>query len=197
MGDAGLLCEFGDLTTVHRVRAALVAAAYEGVVDVVPGWRTLLVTVADSDRLADVSELLHTLSLPAADDLAGREHRIEVVYDGADLEHVAAHAGVSTEEVIHRHTASTYTVAFLGFLPGFPYLAGLDPLLNTPRRTTPRTSVPAGAVGIAGDVTGVYPRSSPGGWQIIGKAKVALFDVERNPPALLSPGDVVRFEASA
>jgi KipI family sensor histidine kinase inhibitor len=97
-------------------------------------------------------------------------------------------------DVVQRHAGATYTVAFLGFQPGFPYLAGLDRALVTPRKDTPRTEVPAGALGIAGDVTGIYPRSSPGGWQLIGRTDATLFDVARDPPALLAPGDTVRFD---
>jgi 5-oxoprolinase (ATP-hydrolysing) subunit B len=95
--------------------------------------------------------------------------------------------------VVRRHTAPEYTVAFLGFSPGFPYLVGLDPALEVPRRDTPRTSIPAGSVGLAGGQTGVYPTASPGGWQLIGRTEVTLFDPDRDPPALLGPGSRLRF----
>ncbi len=97
---------------------------------------------------------------------------------------------------MRRHTAVDYLVAFLGFTPGFPYLVGLDPALHVPRRATPRTRVPAGSVGLAGSQTGVYPTASPGGWQLIGRTEAVLFDPDRDPPALLAPGDRLRFVAS-
>ncbi len=114
---------------------------------------------------------------------------------GPDLQDVAAAHGTSPAAIVDAHTAGRYTVAMLGFLPGFPYLDGLDAALHTPRRATPRTSVPAGSVGIGGVSTGVYPFASPGGWQIIGRTPVALFAPGRTPPTLLQAGDQVRFVA--
>ncbi len=114
---------------------------------------------------------------------------------GPDLTDVAAAHDTSPADIVEAHTAGHYTVAMLGFLPGFPYLDGLDAALHTPRRATPRTSVPAGSVGIGGASTGVYPFASPGGWQIIGRTPVALFAPERTPPTLLQAGDQVRFVA--
>jgi KipI family sensor histidine kinase inhibitor len=194
MGDTALLCEVDDLDAVHRLLAAIITAAYDGVVDVVPGWRTVLVTTDGLDRLDELARRLRALPLPPVDDVAGGEHVIAVAYDGPDLNAVAALTNLAVDEVVRRHTASAYTVAFLGFQPGFPYLAGLDHALAVPRKETPRTHIPAGSVGLAGDVTGIYPRSSPGGWQLIGHTDVSLFDVARDPPALLAPGDTVRFE---
>jgi KipI family sensor histidine kinase inhibitor len=118
---------------------------------------------------------------------------IAVSYDGPDLAEVAALTGLSEDEVVAAHTATAWTVGFGGFAPGFAYLTGGDPRLHVPRRATPRTEVPAGSVGLAGDFSGVYPRSSPGGWQLIGHTDVDLFDVDRNPPALLQPSMRVRF----
>lgn len=112
---------------------------------------------------------------------------------GPDLDEVAAAHDLSPAQVIARHTAPSYLVYFLGFLPGFPYLGGLDAALATPRRATPRPLVPAGAVGIAGTQTGVYPLETPGGWQIIGRTPLRLYNPNRNPPALLAAGDAVRF----
>lgn len=120
---------------------------------------------------------------------------IDVVYDGPDLAEVASLTGLSASDVIAAHTATPWTVGFGGFAPGFAYLVEGDPRLNVPRRATPRTSVPAGSVGLAGEFSGIYPRSSPGGWQLIGRTDVVLFDVERDPPALLQPGMTVRFNA--
>lgn len=120
---------------------------------------------------------------------------IAVRYDGPDLADVAATTGLTEDEVVAAHTATTWTVGFGGFAPGFAYLVGGDARLHVPRRDTPRPSVPAGSVGLAGDFSGIYPRSSPGGWQLIGRTDAELFDVGRNPPALLQPGMRVRFEA--
>ena len=106
---------------------------------------------------------------------------------------LAQHAALDVDEVIARHTAATYRVAMLGFAPGFPYLFGLDPSLHMPRRANPRTRVPAGSVAIGGAQTGIYPSELPGGWQIIGRSPAVLFDVKRDPPSLLMPGDTVRF----
>jgi KipI family sensor histidine kinase inhibitor len=126
---------------------------------------------------------------------AGEPVEVPVRYDGEDLPEVARLTGLDAEEVVRRHTAPTYTVAFLGFSPGFPYLVGLDKALVVPRRDTPRTQIPAGSVGLAGDQTGIYPTASPGGWQLIGRTDLALFDPERDPPALLGPGGRLRFTA--
>lgn len=130
--------------------------------------------------------------------LIGREVCIPVRYggaDGPDLDFVARHTGLSPAEVIARHTAAVYRVYMLGFLPGFAYLGGLHPSLHTPRLQTPRPQVPAGSVGIAGAQTGIYPCASPGGWQLIGRTDVQLYDAANTPPCLLSPGDQVRFVA--
>jgi KipI family sensor histidine kinase inhibitor len=120
---------------------------------------------------------------------------LDVHYDGEDLELVARDAGCDVDEVIARHTGATLTVAFGGFAPGFGYLTGLPADLHVPRRATPRSRVPAGAVGLAGPYAGVYPRASPGGWQLVGRTDAVLFDVDRDPPALLAPGTSVRFRA--
>jgi len=180
---------------VHRLHAALRALDPPGVVELVPAYRTLLV-VADPERAGALDELaarLPALELPPADAVAGDPVEIPVRYDGQDLPEVAGLTGLDAEEVVRRHTAPEYTVAFLGFSPGFPYLVGLDPALEVPRRDTPRTSIPAGSVGLAGGQTGIYPSASPGGWQLIGRTEVTLFDPGRDPPALLAPGGRLRF----
>ncbi|KAF0811778.1 Kinase A inhibitor [Andreprevotia sp. IGB-42] len=130
-----------------------------------------------------------------AADYHGKTVEVPVLYNGADLATVAAHAGLSTAEVIDLHTAGSYTVFCLGFLPGFAYLGGLDARIACPRRATPRLKVPAGAVGIGGEQTGIYPLVSPGGWQLIGRTRLALFDPGAESPVLLAPGDEVRFVA--
>ncbi|HEY0187407.1 MAG TPA: carboxyltransferase domain-containing protein [Cellulomonas sp.] len=118
---------------------------------------------------------------------------LPVRYDGPDLAEVATLTGLDVEEVVRRHLAGRYTVAFGGFMPGFAYLSGLDPLLHVPRRDTPRVRVPAGAVAVAGEFTAVYPAATPGGWRILGTCDLPLFDVRRTSPALLPPGTSVRF----
>jgi KipI family sensor histidine kinase inhibitor len=195
VGERGLLVEVGELETVHRLHAALRELDPPGVIELVPGYRTLLV-VADPDRAELLDELaarLPALELPPAEAVAGEPVEIPVTYDGEDLDEVAGLTGLDADEIVRRHTAPTYTVAFLGFSPGFPYLVGLDPALEVPRRDTPRTSIPAGSVGLAGTQTGIYPTASPGGWQLIGRTDVTLFDPGRDPPALLAPGGRLRF----
>ena len=128
--------------------------------------------------------------------MPGRTVEIPVVYDGADLEAVAQLAGLSAEEVVERHTAAEYAVAFIGFAPGFAYLIGGDERLAVPRLPKPRERVPAGSVAIAGPYSGIYPRDSPGGWRLLGRTSLTLFDPERAAPALLATGDRVRFSRS-
>ena len=193
VGALGVLAEVEDLATVHRLRAAVLAASLPGVVEVVPGYRTLLVTTRSPLEAASVRDALPLLDLPPVGEAAGRLVEVPVVYDGEDLPEVARLVGLPEQEVVRRHAAVDYVVAFLGFAPGFPYLVGLDPSLHVPRRATPRTSVPAGSVGLAGPQTGVYPQPTPGGWQLIGRTSTVLFDVRRDPPALLAAGDRLRF----
>jgi KipI family sensor histidine kinase inhibitor len=194
-GDRGLLVEVDGLETVHRLHAALRQLGPPGVVELVPGYRTLLVVAApeEAEALDELAATLPGLELPPAEAVAGEPVEIPVTYDGEDLPEVAGLTGLEVTEVVRRHTAPTYTVAFLGFSPGFPYLVGLDPALEVPRRDTPRTSIPAGSVGLAGGQTGIYPTASPGGWQLIGRTEVTLFDPDRDPPALLGPGTRLRF----
>ena len=193
-GERALLVEVEDLETVHRLHAALRTLDPPGVAELVPGYTTLLVVAdpwsVDLDRLAAE---LPAWPLPPPDEAAGDLVEVPVRYDGQDLDEVARLTGLDAGEVVRRHTAPTYTVAFLGFSPGFPYLVGLDPALEVPRRDTPRTSIPAGSVGLAGGQTGIYPTASPGGWQLIGRTEVTLFDPERDPPTLLEPGSRLRF----
>jgi KipI family sensor histidine kinase inhibitor len=143
--------------------------------------------------------MLATLPADAPETVAAaRTIEIPVVYGaeaGPDLESAAAELGMTPSDLVSRHAAGEYTVAMIGFAPGFPYLLGLDPALALPRMATPRTSVPAGSVGIGGTQTGIYPRESPGGWRLIGRTPLTLFDPSRDEPALLAPGDRVRFVA--
>jgi KipI family sensor histidine kinase inhibitor len=181
---------------------ALAAAARElpGVEEVVPAARTALVVGASAEDAERLAALLPTLKL-GREQLTGisadrGEIVLDVGYDGPDLDAVAAEIGIAADEVVQRHTAVEYVVAFCGFAPGFAYLSGLDPRLHVPRLAEPRTRVPAGAVGIAGEFTGVYPRPSPGGWRLLGRTDAQLWNVDADPPALLPPGTRVRFRAS-
>jgi KipI family sensor histidine kinase inhibitor len=194
-GERGLLVEVEELETVHRLHAALRDLDPPGVVELVPGYRTLLVVAApeEAEALDELAATLPGLELPPAEAVAGEPVEIPVTYDGEDLPEVASRTGLEVGEIVRRHTTPTYTVAFLGFSPGFPYLVGLDPALEVPRRDTPRTSIPAGSVGLAGGQTGIYPTASPGGWQLIGRTETTLFDPDRDPPALLGPGSRLRF----
>ncbi|WP_427896620.1 5-oxoprolinase subunit B family protein [Kribbella sp. GL6] len=189
-GDRALLLELDDLDQVLGYYAALAADPPPDVVDIVPAARTILVTTRGD--LAGLSRSLREL-VPAPDSRAtGDLVEIPVVYDGEDLGDVASLLGCTSSEVIARHTGVVWTVAFSGFAPGFGYLTS-DDNWNIPRRTSPRTKVPAGAVGLAGEFSGVYPRESPGGWQLIGRTSVRTFDAAREPAALLHPGGRVRF----
>ena len=159
--------------------------------DLVPGATTLLL-----DGLTDARSVLATLEewptdVPETDEREAVE--LPVTYDGPDLETVARHTGLSVAEVVERHRAAEFVVAFCGFAPGFAYLTGAPEELHVPRLDEPRSRVPAGSVGLAGPFTGVYPHPSPGGWQLIGHTDAALWDVDRDPPALLMPGTPVRF----
>jgi KipI family sensor histidine kinase inhibitor len=176
------------------LHAGLEAAPPPGVGELVPGARSVLVRfdrgATDAQRLAEAVRAVPLLE-PGTTESAVVE--IPVVYDGEDLEEVAGLSGLSTAEVVARHQGSSYRVAFCGFAPGFAYLTGLPVELHVPRRATPRVSVPAGAVAIAGEYAAVYPRSSPGGWRLLGRTDAVLWDLRRDPPALLRPGTRVRF----
>ncbi len=165
-------------------------AALHDDVDAVLGARTVLLR-GEPSALRSLVDRSEPEDITAAE--AGDAIEIAVTYDGPDLADVAEHTGMSEEEVVAAHTGKPWIVAFGGFAPGFAYLVGGDDRLVVPRRETPRTSVPAGAVGLAGEFSGVYPRSSPGGWQLIGHTDAVMFDVDRDPPALLMPGAPVRF----
>jgi KipI family sensor histidine kinase inhibitor len=190
VGDAALLIE---TEAPHRLHAAVRGLALPEIVNVVPGARTVLVTVRPGTELGRLGPLLDDLSLPELDEISGEPLRFPVVYDGADLDEVAELTGLSREEVVTRHSSAEYVVAYLGFSPGFAYLTGLDEALHVPRRDSPRTAVPAGSVAIAGPYGAVYPTPSPGGWRLLGRTTMTLWDVGREPPALLHPGARVRF----
>lgn len=195
-GDTALLVEVADLPEVWALTAALGRAGLAGVLDVVPAARTVLVLTEPGVDLGSVRRSILDLPLdPAAGAPQERPIRIPVVYDGPDLEEIGRHTGLGADGVIDAHTGSCWRVAFGGFAPGFAYLVGGDERLRVPRRDEPRTSVPTGSVGLAGAYSGVYPRASPGGWQLLGRTDLILWDAERDPPALLRPGAEVRFVA--
>jgi KipI family sensor histidine kinase inhibitor len=190
VGDRAVLVELDSLADVHRLHRSVRAAGIG--IDSIPGWSTLLVTT-DGD-VASVMAQLRDLTWEGPEpEHAVRVHEIPVVYDGEDLPDVAAACGVSTAEVIRLHHSVDYIVAFLGFSRGFPYLGGLPEALRLPRRSTPRSRVPAGSVAIALDQCGIYPMATPGGWHLLGRTTAALFDPHVEPPSALSPGDRVRF----
>ncbi|MGY1823505.1 5-oxoprolinase subunit B family protein [Geodermatophilus sp. SYSU D00079] len=197
-GSTALLVELADLDEVLGLYAALTEEPVDGVVDVVPAARTVLLVVDPARTTLGAVDQAVRGRRPRTD-RAGHGQRIElpVVYDGADLADVAAHLGVSPEEVVRRHTGTEWTVAFCGFAPGFGYCTPDGEPWHVPRRESPRTRVPAGAVALAGEFSGVYPRESPGGWQLIGRTDVPVFDLSRDPAALLRPGVRVRFVEAA
>jgi len=184
------------LVDVADARAALSLARHVrstgiDVVDVVPGAATVLL-----DGVApDVVPRLLAGWDESAGDAEGPLVELPTTYDGADLDEVARHWGTDVEGVVARHTGTTFVAAFSGFAPGFAYLTGLDDELAVPRLESPRTRVPAGSVALAGTWCGVYPTASPGGWQLLGRTDATLWDVDRDPPALLAPGTRVRFIA--
>ena len=201
-GDQALLLEFDSTAEVLGWTNALRQANLLGVLDIVPASRTVLVKLAGPRYQAPTRQRLTKLRLDhtaLADSTATDDERadivLDVVYDGADLLEVARHTGLEPAQVIAAHTAAPWRVAFGGFTPGFAYLVGGDPRLHVPRRAEPRTKVPAGSVALAGEFSGVYPRETPGGWQLIGRTDAVLWDIDRAKPALLTPGMLVQFRA--
>lgn len=204
MGPRAMLVE--DLAVEPAVwsvalRAMISERRIEGVIDVIPAAETVLVRCEDEGSLRQVGNIVDDVErhegARAADRSAGHVDEpivIPVDYDGDDLEDVAARTGRSTGEVVRLHHSALYRVAFCGFAPGFGYLSGLPTELHLPRRASPRTVVPVGAVAIASEFSAVYPRASPGGWHLIGRTDIVMFDPDRRPPALLEPGARVRFE---
>jgi inhibitor of KinA len=210
LGDSALIVRVSDHfdpeTSSNAVLAAvrqLEATAIPGVIELAPAYTTIGVffnpaRIGDFDALKATIEHAMQTSLGPARPRAGEATAIDVpvCYDdefAPDLNDIARHTGLSQDEIIRRHSDAIYRVACVGFTPGFPYLSGLPPELATPRRSSPRKEIPAGAVAIGGTQTGIYPRKSPGGWNIIGRTPLCLFDVQRESPALFHTGDQVRF----
>lgn len=205
LGDSSLLIQFGseiDILVnqrVHALAGLLETSPFEGIIETVPAYATLLVHY---DPLAvsysKVRDMLRAKIAQAEETVARKPRRIEVPVRyggeaGPDLESVARHLHLQVEDVIRLHSEKTYTVYMMGFTPGFPYMGKLDDALVMPRLETPRTRVPAGTVAIAGSQTGIYPIASPGGWQLIGWTPLQLFDPNSDTPFLFAPGDEVKF----
>ena len=203
-GDRAMVVEFGaeidpDLNSlVHRTTAAIERAQLDGVIELVPTYRSLMLHYDPMLTRPDTLQQA-ILSLDVDDSGEATDQRIveiPTLYGGEygpDIGFVAENAGMSESEVVEIHSGTDYLVYAMGFSPGFPYLGGLDSRLNTPRLTTPRTLIPGGSVGIAETQTGAYPVASPGGWQLIGRTPLKLFDPESDPPAVINAGDRVRF----
>lgn len=195
-GDRAVLVEPDD----PRAVLALAEAAREvgDVIEVVPAARTVLVAVRSPDRAGSVAAALRELRVEVRPDTVTDrpELLLDVTYDGPDLADTAAEVGLDVDGLVRAHAGGEYVVAFGGFAPGFGYLTGLDPALHVPRLSEPRTRVPAGSVAIADEFTGVYPTPSPGGWRLLGHTEAPLWDLDRDPPALLVPATRVRFRAT-
>lgn len=195
-GSTAILVELDDLDAVLALYAALVDEVPVGVVDLVPAARTLLVVTDPSlTSLAAVEQAIGSTTPRTNGQDPGAVVEVPVSYDGEDLEEAASLLDCDAAELVRRHTAADWTVAFCGFVPGFGYLTSPAWTVEVPRRSSPRTKVPPGSVALAGGYTGVYPRESPGGWQLIGRTRLTMFDPARDPAALLRPGVRVRFVA--
>jgi KipI family sensor histidine kinase inhibitor len=193
-GERAVLCEVPDHRLVAGLRSA--AAALDGVAEAVAGAQTMLVVAAPGTSPEALAPRLRDLAPALAARRDEPEVVFDVVYDGPDLDDVAELTGLDRDRVVALHSAARYTVRFCGFAPGFAYLDGLDDRLRVPRRAEPRTAIPAGSVAVAGEFAGIYPRASPGGWRVLGRTDAVLWDVDRDPPALLGPGTRVRFRAA-
>ena len=196
-GDRALLLECESGGEALALAEALRGAKLPGVLDIVPGARTVLVSLSGPGSAARTRSLLAAIDVrqPHPPQAGRVDAVIDVAYGGADLDEVADLLNMKRRAVVDAHTGTPWRVGFAGFAPGFAYLVGGDPCLNVPRRAEPRTRVPAGSVALAGGYSGVYPRESPGGWQLIGRTEAVLWDVDRPQPALLTPGMWVRFRA--
>ncbi|MEW6262407.1 MAG: 5-oxoprolinase subunit PxpB [Thermodesulfobacteriota bacterium] len=205
-GDLGLLVEYGDKIDpainkrIWEITIALEKFPIEGIVETVPTYRSILIfydplrisIVLLQNEILAIETKLKDVVIPAPETI-----ELPVVYGGEygpDLEFVARHNGLTPEEVIDIHTSGNYLIYMLGFTPGFPFLGGLSERIFTPRLKTPRSLVPAGSVGIANNQTGIYPIESPGGWQLIGRTPIKLFNPSRRNPILLQAGNILKFK---
>ena len=191
-GARAWLVEAADADGALGLHRAVLASDLP-VVESVPAARSVLVRFASERDCAGARTRLERLEAVVVESVSRTVVTIPVLYDGADLAEVARLTGLAERAVVARHTGGDYVVGFVGFAPGFAYLLGLDPRLHVPRLDSPRTAVPAGSVAIAGPYAAIYPTASPGGWRLLGRTATTVFDVEREPPALLAPGPRVRF----
>jgi KipI family sensor histidine kinase inhibitor len=190
-GDACTIAQVDSLADAHELLRRIEAAGFA--TDVVCGSSSVLVEPGGPEverRLLDLA-----VAERASIVVPSRTHEIPIVYDGADLTAIAERLGMAVDDVIAAHATREWTVAFIGFGGGFPYLVGGDPRLRLARRETPRTHVPAGSVAIAEQYCGIYPREGPGGWHLLGRTDAPIFEVSRTPPSALAVGDRVRFVA--
>ena len=203
-GDSALVAEFENRidpainARVVSLAAALNGARASGVREIVPTYRSVTVYFDPlrTDQDALVAQINRLATEPVGDAAASTAHHVPVCYGGElgpDLDAIASRAGLTPAEVVSAHAARTYRVFMLGFLPGFAYMGAIDERLSVPRRSVPRTRVPGGSVEIAGTQTGIHPRDAPGGWHLLGRTPLRFFDVTQIEPALLKPGDTVRF----
>jgi len=195
-GDHALLLECESTADVLTWTAALRKADLRGVTDIVPASRTVMVKVDGARYLPATRQRIEKLTVVSDGDIFApgtADIVIAVVYDGADLDEVGRITGLGAAGVVTAHTGAPWRVAFGGFVPGFAYLVGGDPRLEVPRREQPRTRVPAGSVALAGEFSGVYPRETPGGWQLIGRTDARLWNLSHDDPALLTAGMTVQF----
>lgn len=208
-GDSALVVEFGNSVdaatnrSVYDFNAALESEGLAGVQEIIPTYRSalvnfdpLVITHVEIEKAID--RAIARANVLGTDERQSLTFTLPVLYggdDGADLARVAEHNNITPDDVIRIHTSGVYRVFMLGFLPGFPYLGGMDERIATPRLATPRISVPAGAVGIAESQTGVYSMDSPGGWNLIGLTPVQFFDPDATPPVPIQPGSFIRFES--
>jgi KipI family sensor histidine kinase inhibitor len=200
LNEIALLVSFGNMIEVDinekviALHKKLSQESFDGFIESVPAYSSLAIFFRAPARFEMVKEFLEALIVSSeslSSNLSVKE--VPVLYNGDDLDFVADQHQLSREEVISIHTSMNYRVFMLGFLPGFAYMGKVDDRIATPRKSSPRTVVPVGSVGIAGAQTGIYPQASPGGWQLIGRTPLKIFDAKKGDPCLLKPGDLIKF----
>lgn len=185
-----------ELTLIHKSARIVESAHVHGVIDIIPAYESIALIYERKldDPEVEAKKIEKSTNNKAVQEPAPKKIEVPVCYElGLDWEEVEKHTGLSKEDIILKHVSGTYTVAMMGFLPGFLYLSGLDKAIACSRKENPRTKIPAGSVGIGGDQTGIYSLESPGGWQIIGRTENSFFDVHSNPPTSVEPGDEIVF----
>ncbi len=199
LGEGAILVspvEENALPKIHQLAKEIEAQGIEGFIDLVPSYKALCIFFDEASW--SYQSIIATLaSLPNSSETANKASSITIplCYElGLDWDELEAHTRLSREEIIQIHSNTEYTVAMMGFIPGFVFLAGLDECISCPRKHTPRTSIPPGSVGIGGKQTGIYSLESPGGWNILGRTPVSFFDITQTPPTQVNPGDVIKFK---